>query len=144
MLTRVPQQSRNPRCHNDRRGCCIQQVAFSGGQEMIGSIHFAAGLATVGLAFCAPAYAASDDAALVEKIRAASERFQDVDVALKEGYMRDPANMCVTAEMEGQPAERGEMGIHYFRPDLLGITGTTHGWREPEPTSISRTLPCSF
>jgi hypothetical protein len=92
---------------------------------MITLIHLAAGLAAVGLALGAPAYAATDDASLVEKIRAASERFQDVNVALKEGYLPDPANMCVTAEMEGQPAERGKMGIHYFRPDLLGVTGTT-------------------
>ncbi|MDQ3556198.1 MAG: hypothetical protein M3409_05420 [Gemmatimonadota bacterium] len=44
-------------------------------------------------------------------------------MALAEGYIPDPTNMCVTAEMEGQPREMGAMGIHYFRPDLLGITG---------------------
>ncbi len=47
----------------------------------------------------------------------------NVDVALAEGYIPDPSGMCVTAEMEGQPAEAGTMGIHFFRPDLLGITG---------------------
>jgi hypothetical protein len=31
-------------------------------------------------------------------------------------------NMCETAEIMGRPAELGAMGIHYFRPDLLGIT----------------------
>src|SRR5690606_33925572 len=36
----------------------------------------------------------------------------------------DPMNMCDTADMMGQPAELGAMGIHFFRPDLLGITGT--------------------
>src|SRR5690606_9029191 len=55
-------------------------------------------------------------------IRAATERFHDVKVALAEGYIRDPANMCETAEMMGKPAALGGMGIHYFRPDLLGIT----------------------
>jgi hypothetical protein len=30
--------------------------------------------------------------------------------------------MCETAEMMGRPAVLGAMGIHYFRPDLLGIT----------------------
>ncbi len=56
-------------------------------------------------------------------VRAATERFRDVDVALEEGYVRDPLDLCDTAEMLGQPAELGAMGVHYFRPDLLGITG---------------------
>lgn len=56
-------------------------------------------------------------------VRAATERFRDVKVALAEGYIPDPMNLCDTAEMMGQPAELGVMGIHYFRPDLLGITG---------------------
>ena len=56
------------------------------------------------------------------EVRAATERFRDVKVALAEGYIRDPANMCETAEMMGRPASLGGMGIHYFRPDMLGIT----------------------
>lgn len=56
-------------------------------------------------------------------VRAATERFQDVKVALAEGYIADPANMCDTAPMMGRPAALGAMGIHYFRPDLLGISG---------------------
>ena len=83
----------------------------------------AAGLGLALLAAAAPALAAQDEAAQVEALRAASERFKDVNVALAEGYIADPSGMCITAEMEGQPAERGAMGIHYFRPDLLGITG---------------------
>lgn len=59
---------------------------------------------------------------LVE-VRQATERFRDVKVALAEGYVRDPADMCETAEMMGRPASAGAMGIHFFRPDLLGITG---------------------
>jgi len=55
-------------------------------------------------------------------VRTATERFQDVKVALAEGYIADPANMCDTAAMMGRPAARGAMGVHYFRPDLLGIT----------------------
>jgi len=67
----------------------------------------------------------SDDVkAVVAELKAASERFIDVNVALAEGYIPDPTGACVTAEMEGQPAEKGAMGIHYFRPDLLGITAT--------------------
>jgi hypothetical protein len=56
------------------------------------------------------------------QVRAETERFQDVKVALAEGYIRDPANMCDTADMMGRPASFGAMGVHYFRPDLLGIT----------------------
>jgi len=56
------------------------------------------------------------------EVRLATERFQDVNVALAEGYLRDPANLCETAEMMGRPAKLGAMGVHYFRPDLLGLT----------------------
>lgn len=56
------------------------------------------------------------------EVRAATERFRDVKVALAEGYVADPMNLCETAPMMGQPASLGAMGIHYFRPDLLGIT----------------------
>jgi hypothetical protein len=59
----------------------------------------------------------------LEELRALTERFRDVNVALAEGFIRDPSDMCVTAEMEGLPAEDGAMGIHFLRPDLLGITG---------------------
>lgn len=92
------------------------------------------GAALASLGFAAPAFGqarpASNPAAAPREaapslaaIRAATERFRDVRVALAEGYVRDPSSMCVTAEMEGMPRQLGEMGIHYFRPDLLGITG---------------------
>ena len=58
----------------------------------------------------------------LEQVRAATERFRDVKVALAEGYVRDPMNICDTADMMGRPAKLGAMGIHYFRPDLLGIS----------------------
>ncbi len=64
-------------------------------------------------------------AARLDSIRTATERFKDVKVAIKEGYVRDPMDMCVTAPFEGQPAQLGGMGIHYFRPDLLQLTATT-------------------
>lgn len=60
----------------------------------------------------------------IDKIRDSVKRFQDVEVALHEGYLRDPTDHCVNAEDVGDPAELGSMGIHYFRPDLLGITAT--------------------
>jgi hypothetical protein len=56
------------------------------------------------------------------EVRQATERFRDVNVALAEGYIRDPFDLCDTAAMMGRPASDGAMGIHYFRPDLLGIT----------------------
>lgn len=59
----------------------------------------------------------------MDEVLAATERFRDVNVALAEGFIPDPSGMCVTAEMEGRPAEEGAMGIHYIRPDLLGIAG---------------------
>lgn len=57
----------------------------------------------------------------VEAVRAATERFQDVNVALAEGYIPDPSGHCVTAAAEGLPAEWGGMGIHYLHPELLMI-----------------------
>jgi hypothetical protein len=60
----------------------------------------------------------------LEEVRAATERFSDVQVALAEGYIRDPMNICDSAEMLGRPAELGVMGIHYLRPEFLQITAT--------------------
>jgi hypothetical protein len=75
------------------------------------------------------------------EVRAATERFQDVQVALAEGYIRDPGDMCETADMMGRPVSAGAMGVHYFRPDLLGViaapdaringTGTYTDFRAP-------------
>lgn len=56
------------------------------------------------------------------EVRAATERFRDVEQALAEGYIRDPGNVCDDAAMMGKPASLGAMGIHYVRPDLLGIS----------------------
>jgi hypothetical protein len=58
------------------------------------------------------------------EVRAATEKYQDVNVALAEGFIRDPSDMCETADMMGRPVSAGAMGVHYFRPDLLGITVT--------------------
>ncbi|WP_210334757.1 hypothetical protein [Mesorhizobium mediterraneum] len=56
------------------------------------------------------------------EVKAATERFRDVKVALAEGYVRDPLNLCDTAEMMGYTAELGAMGIHFARFDLLGVS----------------------
>ena len=58
----------------------------------------------------------------LEQMREATAKYRDVNVALAEGYVRDPFDLCDTAPMMGQPAELGAMGIHYVRMDLLGIT----------------------
>ncbi|HKY60857.1 MAG TPA: hypothetical protein VJP59_07595 [Gemmatimonadota bacterium] len=64
----------------------------------------------------------AETAAAIEAIRQATAKYQDVEIALAEGYVRDPGNLCVTAPEEGLPVQLGAMGIHYFRPDLLQIT----------------------
>jgi hypothetical protein len=69
----------------------------------------------------ANATSTSGEPSLAE-VRQLTDHFRDVNVALAEGYIRDPGDMCDTAEMMGKPAALGAMGIHFFRPDLLGIT----------------------
>ena len=69
-----------------------------------------------------PATAAGVEPTL-SAVRAATQKYRDVNAAIADGYVRDPNNLCDAAEMMGKPAELGAMGIHYFRPDLLGITG---------------------
>jgi len=69
----------------------------------------------------APAEAPIDNAAL-EAIRAATSKYEDVNVALAEGYIPDPTGMCTVAAELGAPPEAGAMGLHYFRPDLLGVS----------------------
>lgn len=56
------------------------------------------------------------------EVRALTAKYRDVRVALAEGYVAAPGNMCETSAMMGR-GELGAMGIHYFRPDLLGISG---------------------
>ena len=73
------------------------------------------------LAAAAPASAPQRDPSLAEVIKA-TERFKDVKVAEAEGYVREPTNTCETADMMGKTVSDGAMGVHYVRPDLLGIT----------------------
>jgi hypothetical protein len=75
-------------------------------------------------AFSAPPTSGASEPDL-SAVRKATEKYRDVNVALAEGFVRDPMNMCDTAPMMGRPAKLGAMGIHFFRPDLLGISGTT-------------------
>lgn len=64
--------------------------------------------------------ATADDYDL-DALRAATEKYKDLNVALAEGYIEDPSGHCVTAAAEGLPAEWGGMGMHYLRPDLLKL-----------------------
>ena len=59
------------------------------------------------------------------RVKAAAERYRDVNVAIAEGYTTD--NKCVTAEMLGFPASQGAMGLHYVRRDLLGLPDAPKG-----------------
>lgn len=59
----------------------------------------------------------------LDEVRSLTERFRDVNVALADGYIRDPSDMCETSAVMGLADSIGVMGIHFFRPDLLGITG---------------------
>jgi hypothetical protein len=87
---------------------------------------FRIAFAAIGLTSLFVTIASADELTeAVAKVRIATERFNDVNVALAEGYVPDPANHCVTAAGEGLPAEMGGMGIHYLRPDLLGLTAMT-------------------
>ena len=88
-------------------------------------IKIALGLAAAtasALVLAVPTTKAAPPEPSLEEVRKATERFRDVKVALAEGYVRDPMNLCDTADMMGRPAELGAMGIHFFRPDLLGIS----------------------
>ena len=91
------------------------------------SIHVCAtcvAIAALGLATLALPNAAMghDVAAEIEKVRLATLRFNDVKVALAEGYIKPPPGDCVTAAKEGLPPQWGGMGIHYINPKMLKIT----------------------
>lgn len=73
----------------------------------------------------APAVAADQNtAATVQTIRAATVQFEKIENALAAGYIPDPSGRCISAAAEGLPPQLGAMGIHYMRPDMLGITTT--------------------
>lgn len=81
---------------------------------------------TMGIAIAAALLAGGAGEALagadsIEAIRAATAKYADVNVALAEGFIPAPPGDCVSAAMEGLPAELGAMGIHYVSPALLGL-----------------------
>ncbi|MGK7313619.1 MAG: hypothetical protein ACN0LA_15500 [Candidatus Longimicrobiales bacterium M2_2A_002] len=81
-------------------------------------------IALAALAAAAPPAAAQARAiptAELDAIEAATERYRDLEVAIADGYVL-PMKMCVRSVDEGQPAQLGAMGLHFVRPDRLGIT----------------------
>lgn len=64
------------------------------------------------------------DEARIEAARVATAKYRDVNVALADGFIPDPAGKCITAKEEGLPAKLGGMGIHYLNPARLKITAT--------------------
>lgn len=81
---------------------------------LIGATCLATGLASL-----AAGQNAADEIAAV---KAVTEKYRDVNVALAEGFIPDPSGHCITAEEEGLPAEWGGMGIHYLNMAALKIT----------------------
>lgn len=67
---------------------------------------------------------AQDPAAEIAAVKAATEKYRDVNVALAEGFVPDPSGHCVSAAMEGLPPEWGAMGIHYLNPVTLKLTAS--------------------
>jgi uncharacterized membrane protein len=65
------------------------------------AIMAAAALAAAVTVGARAAQAAAGEPSL-DEVRAATERFRDVRVALAEGYVRDPGNLCETAPMMGR------------------------------------------
>lgn len=96
------------------------------GYKRLGISVATAGLAVSALAGAASAHDMSADAvaAEIEKVRQATRKYEDINVAKDEGYVPAPPGDCVTAAKEGLPAQWGGMGIHYINPKVLKITGS--------------------
>jgi hypothetical protein len=58
----------------------------------------------------------------IKAVKAATAKYQDVNVALAEGFIPDPSGHCISAAAEGLPPEWGAMGIHYLNMAKLKIT----------------------
>ena len=101
-------------------GACTAMLVLAGCAKEAETAAEEAPAAEAGAAALTP-----EQQAFATQVRSVSEKYQDVKVAEADGYMADPSGMCVTAAEVGQPAEAGAMGIHYFRPDLLGVTNPT-------------------
>ena len=92
------------------------------------------GLVTLGLSSVATAH---DVAAEIDKVRQATMRFNDVNVALAEGYILAPPGDCVDAAHKGLPARWGGMGVHYINPKCSRSRKSSHASAARAPTPIS-------
>ncbi len=89
---------------------CATGVAIAAlGLATLALPNAAMGLVTLALPNSAMGH---DVAAEIEKVRLATIRFNDVKVAIAEGYIKPPPGDCVTAAKEGLPPKWGGMGIH--------------------------------
>lgn len=70
---------------------------------------------------CAPAESSPHADVSLAEVRAATEKYQNVEVAIADGFVRDPLNICETPYHAGLTEETGVMGIHFLRRELLGI-----------------------
>jgi len=77
-------------------------------------------LAVLGSAFSACSTPENADPSL-EAVRAATEKYRDVNAAIADGYVRDEMDHCETPAHLGIIDDLGVRGIHYLRHDLLGI-----------------------
>ena len=67
-------------------------------------------IASVGMAFgCAGSVAVAGEAEEIAAVREATAKYQDVSVALAEGFIPAPSG-CITAAGEGLPAEKLTLG----------------------------------
>ena len=87
---------------------------------VIGAAVAAFGLASLAAPNIASAHGV---AAEIEKVRLATAKYNDVNVALAAGFVPAPPGDCVTAAKEGLPPQWGGMGIHYINPKMLKIKG---------------------
>jgi hypothetical protein len=78
-------------------------------------------LAFMTLATCTVAGCMDASTSSVDDIRAATSKYRSVEAALADGYVRDPFDTCETPYHLGIFENVGAMGVHFWRPDLLGV-----------------------
>jgi hypothetical protein len=80
-------------------------------------------LALLVSAFPACSTARTAEEPSIDAVRAATQKYRDVDAAIADGYVRDVMDNCETPAHMGVIDDLGARGIHFLRPDLLGIEG---------------------
>jgi hypothetical protein len=59
----------------------------------------------------------------LDEVLALTEKYKDINVALADGYVRDPEDVCDAAIHTGKPPEWGAMGVHYAHFGQAGVAG---------------------